>query len=166
MKIADKSKKEKKVERCKFADIIVYAKIGKGKYANLTDSSIIRTDLFTEQFDADAPFVMTLITNVKKGYYLSSVTLDELMIIAGLKAHVKKTITSGIGDETTKRELISCICAKRIADYEKGKVTRTKDTSNLASFAFIREKFIKDEDGKRTRSEDPILVKEFYAFEY
>lgn len=116
-----------------FSDIYIFGKTLEG-YISLSDYELSYNCCI--QFRCSSRFLIGL-PSVNGGYYISDITLDEIITLAGLKVNTSfiKQIRYGVDAEAAD-EMIAIVCAKKILNTTFGKVYRSDD--NAISYSFRR----------------------------
>lgn len=147
---------KKLLSKYNFVDLSVYMKTQTGEYLNLTEF-VISDDNEAIVLKSNSKFVIMLCSFIKKDRYICDVTLSELLALSGIHdvaflRRFKDSSNNGDNDE-----LLAVLCAKKIVDYNYGKVIKKENEV----YSFHRQAFAKIEE-KRKKVYPCILEKVFY----
>lgn len=152
------------LSRYVFTDITVFMRTSDGTYLNLTDFIVSGKENERLRLNSDSRYVIMLCSFFyvcvarKEGAkpYVCDITFDELLELAGI--HDKSLLTrfnNSHGD--LNEDLLAILCAKKIVDYQYGKVVRGSGNT----YGFYRQGYYK-ESGKYRRSMFLVFEKPFY----
>lgn len=149
---------KKLLSKYNFVDISIYMRVQTGEYVNITDY-IVSDDNEHISLKSDAKFVLTFCSFIKQERYACSITLTELLKLAGIHdtaflRRFKDSLKDGDNDE-----LLAVLCAKKIVDYNYGKILRKDGNEN--TYSFHRQGYTKVE-GKNKRIYPLIFEKTLY----
>lgn len=146
-----------------FADLTVYMRTKDGDYINLTDYEIEK-EVERLSLNSAADFVlMTCSFLYASSCYgcgikvqICEVTLDDLVVLAGFKD--KKFLNRlNVVCKKSYGEMLAIMCAKKIVDYNYGKIILVDKENN--EYSFCRQKF----DESRHKISVEVLKKQFFT---
>lgn len=144
-----------------YSDLTVFMRTSDKDYLNLTDYDIMAKENEHVELQSESPFVImfcSLFYTAFKGKtkpYVCDVSFDELLELSGVndKGYVQRFV----GKFGENKELLAVLCAKKILDYQCGKVVR----ESKGRYSFYRQGYT-CVNGKHTKQKRVVFTKDFY----
>ena len=142
--------------RVKYHDLSVLMK-SKGKYVNLTDSSMTGDLIKLEMQGENAVLLLSISNYVLREWLVTEITIEELMLLAGVTGkNFVKQLTTYI-DKDFSLELQAMFSAKKLLNYHYGVIRLKEDDKEAITYQFFKRCF------KNQKSvQDNVLMKTFH----
>ena len=123
-----------------FRDIYIFFRLGE-HYISLSDFEFSDLDsgIYKYKFQEDSDYLIGLPTDIHT-YYISPITLSEILTLANVRenTHFVKQFKYGLYEDFAEA-LLATNCAKKIMEYNYGRISLKKDCSGFV-FTFERRK--------------------------
>lgn len=144
----------------KFADLVVYMRAKDDDFINITDYDVKcpRQEIFHfPKIPENSDFAVGLFPLLDSR--ITNAEFSDLMKIAGIsdKSFMNR-FKGAFGDESDNIGLLAILCAKKIADYDRGIVAIDNDSNKISCY---RRSSKRNENGKTENSKVLVFQKDF-----
>lgn len=111
--------------RYNFLDIYIFGRTVTGKYVSLSDWYLTNEPLSAVDIKSTSPFIIGFSTLQNREYYVSEITLEELITLAGISSSTNfvKQVKSGVEAEQAKT-ILALLCSQKILNYPFGRCVK------------------------------------------
>jgi len=108
-----------------FVDIYIFGRVDNG-YISLSDWHMSEEHSCVMKFDSDSKYLIGFNMFRKREYYIAEISLEELMILAGITTTTNfvKQFRNGV-EEDNANDLMAIMCSQKILNYGFGKCVKT-----------------------------------------